>query len=316
MPSYVYLLAHVAEPRFKIGKANDIAARARSIKLSEFDFARSSALRVADDVAAYRLERFLHGALVKWRIAASDIKGGTSGSTEWFHADCRGRLQVFLDANRDLFDFEQIPGEKNLPNIAAAAVELNRVSKAALLRLQKIESARVRKEEWESAFAAEIQEMRFRIQAFIARVSKSGALLGVTATPNTEPALVLVFAGAVEEIAFIEDYGLLGYSCRTRSEKRIANFIAGVLVVNRPGKNQLRFLFTLIPLRAGMPKICPSGDLFELHLPTELAELRAKPRLEDLRIAGVLPVWVVEALVKLDAKPAKNPDEPFAISLS
>jgi hypothetical protein len=43
MSSFVYLLQHESEPRFKIGKANDIAARVRQLGHTSFNFKTSRA---------------------------------------------------------------------------------------------------------------------------------------------------------------------------------------------------------------------------------------------------------------------------------
>lgn len=113
MSAYVYLLAHQSAARFKIGKAVDVGARVRQLGVNRFDYARSRALRVSDDAAANNLERLLHRAFAKSRLAPSAIVGmpgeSTDGDSEWFSADCKARLDDFLEANQDLLDFEPVP---------------------------------------------------------------------------------------------------------------------------------------------------------------------------------------------------------------
>jgi hypothetical protein len=113
MPAYVYLLAHQSAPRFKIGKAGDVGARVRQLGAKRFDFGQSRALRVCDDAAAVNLERLLHRAFAKSRLASSDIVPlpgeSTDGDSEWFSFDCKSRLDEFLAANQDLLDFEAVP---------------------------------------------------------------------------------------------------------------------------------------------------------------------------------------------------------------
>lgn len=113
MSAYVYLLAHLSAPRFKIGKAVDVAARVRQLGVNRFDYSQSRALRVAEDADAVNLERLLHRAFAKSRLAAADVVGfpgeSTCGDSEWFSADCKSRLDQFLETNQDLLGFELVP---------------------------------------------------------------------------------------------------------------------------------------------------------------------------------------------------------------
>jgi hypothetical protein len=112
MSAYVYLLAHASAPRFKIGKAIELLARTKQLGQAKFDYARSEALRVAGEAEALNLEKLLHRAFAKWRIAPQDIERETGvredGDTEWFHAECRDRLADFLKSNEDLLGFSLV----------------------------------------------------------------------------------------------------------------------------------------------------------------------------------------------------------------
>jgi hypothetical protein len=85
-PSYVYLLVHRGEPRFKIGKAND--PKARAAKLPEaplIDQEKSLTAMLPTQARAIEVERMLHKALAGFRLTLYDGPGTTwDGSTEWF----------------------------------------------------------------------------------------------------------------------------------------------------------------------------------------------------------------------------------------
>jgi hypothetical protein len=109
MAAYVYILVHKDKPRFKIGKAVDIAARVAQLTYDELDFTKSLALEVADEAAAFNLERALHRCFDKWRLSADDmveLEGERfTGYTEWFRAECFDKLMAFVDQNTELFDY-------------------------------------------------------------------------------------------------------------------------------------------------------------------------------------------------------------------
>lgn len=56
MACHVYILRDLKHPRFKIDKANNILARARSFRWVSIDFQQSLGLRLASEVDAYILE--------------------------------------------------------------------------------------------------------------------------------------------------------------------------------------------------------------------------------------------------------------------
>jgi hypothetical protein len=126
MPSFVYLLQHASAPRFKIGKAVDIGARVRQLGLNRFDYAQSSALRVPSEADAFNLEKLLHRAFAKSRIASTDVVSGegesSDGDTEWFCLSCRPRVESFLLANRDIFEFEPVPSAALISLVRPLAV--------------------------------------------------------------------------------------------------------------------------------------------------------------------------------------------------
>ncbi|WP_137917194.1 GIY-YIG nuclease family protein [Hydrogenophaga sp. 2FB] len=102
MTSHIYILAHKSEPRFKIGKANNIFHRARSIGLDEFDLKASIAIEAATEKAALDIEKSLHRLFVKWRLKSELVSADQGGATEWFDEACRSRLEGFIESNLDL----------------------------------------------------------------------------------------------------------------------------------------------------------------------------------------------------------------------
>lgn len=101
MTSHVYILSHKSEPRFKIGKANVILSRVRTIGLDEFDLKASIAIEAPSEKKANIIEKSLHRLFDNWRIS-SDLIPVKDGATEWFDAKCRPRLDAFIEGNLDL----------------------------------------------------------------------------------------------------------------------------------------------------------------------------------------------------------------------
>jgi len=110
MAAYVYILVHKDKPRFKIGKALDLAARVAQLTYDELDLTKSRALEVLDEAAAFNLERALHRCFDKWRLTADDMVSQEgerfTGYTEWFRTECFDRLMSFVDQNTELFDYK------------------------------------------------------------------------------------------------------------------------------------------------------------------------------------------------------------------
>lgn len=112
MAAHVYLLRHATEPRFKIGKANDLAARVLQLGRSQFNLLTSIAIEVESPEDATNLERLLHRAFRQHRLnpACSSTgwmypglaAGKHDGMSEWFSAACWERLQGLLSHLKDL----------------------------------------------------------------------------------------------------------------------------------------------------------------------------------------------------------------------
>jgi hypothetical protein len=120
--SHVYILVHRTEHLVKIGKANDIISRASGLGGSDFDFSRSIGLRVDTVRQAFELERMLHTVFKSSRLPVNEVEkliDHGSGLSEWFHADCLERVQVFLAHIKDVVRFERVP--LRLPEKASTA---------------------------------------------------------------------------------------------------------------------------------------------------------------------------------------------------
>lgn len=113
LTSHVYILRDLKHPRFKIGKANKILARARSFRWELIDFHQSLGLRLASETDAYTLEKILHRT---FRLASVDpievvASGGSAdGASEWFSTSCLPRLLQYLKDNQDLHPHVTISG--------------------------------------------------------------------------------------------------------------------------------------------------------------------------------------------------------------
>jgi len=99
---YVYLLHHATEPRFKIGKANDIYQRISGIGgVGEFNLPASLCVQLQSEGEAYRLEKILHRVFDPWNIR--NDRERFPGDTEQFNVHCFERVVKFLTDNSDLF---------------------------------------------------------------------------------------------------------------------------------------------------------------------------------------------------------------------
>lgn len=100
---FVYLLPHSREPRFKIGKANDIHQRIYSLGGYEaFDLENGRCVAFDTERQAYRIERVLHRLFRKWNIEVKAGIGRYDGDTEQFAMECFGRALQFLTENSDI----------------------------------------------------------------------------------------------------------------------------------------------------------------------------------------------------------------------
>lgn len=113
MVSHVYILRDLKHPRFKIGKANNILARARSFRWESIDFQQSVGLRLASEADAYILEKILHRTFRLAGVEPLEViaSGGTAdGASEWFSTTCWPRLLRYLEDNQDLHPHEAVSG--------------------------------------------------------------------------------------------------------------------------------------------------------------------------------------------------------------
>ena len=133
MAAYVYLLWHKSEPRFKIGKADNLAARVIQLGVKQFDLTRAEALEVDNCVSANNLERILHRAFRAHRLIPGETapescpglrKGRRDGDTEWFDEQCWDRLHLFLEQNQDLFGHIRESPERVAEQVALAAQQV------------------------------------------------------------------------------------------------------------------------------------------------------------------------------------------------
>ena len=151
MSAFVYFLPHASEPRFKIGKAVDVAARLRQLGKQFFDLPRCTALQVSSDEEALNLERMLHRAFAQWRVPREAVAATegvrTDGDTEWFHATCFERLGQFLDHSKDIFGFSRVDSREFAKMIAPTPGELGgegqKHRKPRLSREERIAAAEV-----------------------------------------------------------------------------------------------------------------------------------------------------------------------------
>lgn len=88
--SFVYVLPHVNGKSLKIGVAQNIPTRMRSIGIEAFDIARSTSIKTVSVERSREVERALHKIFAASRIdkqqAIADYGIPEDGSTEWFDA--------------------------------------------------------------------------------------------------------------------------------------------------------------------------------------------------------------------------------------
>lgn len=147
--SHVYILRHIQQPRFKIGKANDIISRARNFRWDTIDFSNSFGISVPSEMDAYTLEKILHRTFRHARVSADEViagGGNADGASEWFAISCWPRLLRYLEDNHDLHPHEIIDGE----SLGLVVKKLTQPSEAALAREQwksEKEARRVERQE-------------------------------------------------------------------------------------------------------------------------------------------------------------------------
>lgn len=110
--SYVYLIRHATEPRFKIGKADDPFWRSKSFG-EELDLERSFQIHLGH--RAYGIEKGLHAIFDIYRLPPISMN---DGATEWFRLECWEQCLAFFDQHRDLIGTLPIPIPKPAPTTA------------------------------------------------------------------------------------------------------------------------------------------------------------------------------------------------------
>lgn len=102
----VYLIRHVSENRFKIGKASHIKRRIRSLGgESCYDLSKSYCLQLGSDAEALRVETLLHNAFHSWKIpTAESEKHRYPGDDEQFDASCFDTVLKFIVDQRALLN--------------------------------------------------------------------------------------------------------------------------------------------------------------------------------------------------------------------
>ncbi len=107
---FVYLLKHKTEPRFKIGKANDIPQRISSIGgRDSYDLIGSRCINARTPGNACRVERLLHRMFFAWHLPVK-IAQRFIGDTEQFDIECFGAVIAFVEANKALLDIDAVDG--------------------------------------------------------------------------------------------------------------------------------------------------------------------------------------------------------------
>ena len=204
MTSHVYILRDLEHPRFKIGKANNILARARCFRWQSIDFQQSLGLRIASESDAFTLEKILHRT---FRFASVDplevvaTGGSADGASEWFSTSCWPRLLQYLKENHDLHPHETVSGgelavllEKQLePSQAVIARDqLNKEKEARRIQRELVHIA-YRRTQLESLRASLIV-VQPKIAQELEHQKQNGNIVGVC---DTDTGSYLVLADTV-----------------------------------------------------------------------------------------------------------------------
>lgn len=204
MASHVYILRDLEHPRFKIGKANNILARARCFRWQSIDFQQSLGLRIASESDAFTLEKILHRT---FRFASVDpleviaTGGSADGASEWFSTSCWPRLLQYLKENHDLHPHETVSGgelaallEKQLePSQAVIAREQLNKEKEARRIQRELAHIAYRRTQLER-LRASLSEVQQKIAQELERQKKNGNIVGVC---DTDMGSYLVLADTV-----------------------------------------------------------------------------------------------------------------------
>lgn len=187
--SHVYILRDLKHPRFKIGKANDILARARSFQWESVDFQLSLGLRLGSETDAYSLEKILHrtfrfASVNPLEVVASG--GSIDGASEWFDISCWTRLLQYLRDNQDLHPHEAVSGDelaallekKRQPSQAAIVREQLNLEKEARRLTRELDHLAYRRSQLES-LRASLEIVRPRIAQELERLRINGSIVGI-----------------------------------------------------------------------------------------------------------------------------------------
>jgi len=125
LKSHVYVLLHRDGSHLKVGKADDVIARAGIIGSRIFDLRQSFALEFPSGGQAGRAERALHKLFHQWRRDPHELDGSVpaDGRTEWFRADCFERVLSFARQNIDILGCRIVDGVELQAALASAVVE-------------------------------------------------------------------------------------------------------------------------------------------------------------------------------------------------
>ncbi len=98
-PCYVYLAAHDAGQRFKVGLSIDPISRFQQLpEAGQVDLTVSLVRRLPSQSRAHQVERALHKALQPFRLAGVHLG---AGCTEWFRMEAFSRASIFIDLMPD-----------------------------------------------------------------------------------------------------------------------------------------------------------------------------------------------------------------------
>lgn len=135
--SYVYLVRHATEPRFKIGKADDPFLRSKSFG-ENLDL--ESSLQIHLGHRAYGIEKGFHAIFDAYRlppVSAND------GATEWFQLECWDQCLAFFNQHNDLIG--ALPG--SIPKPVPSSVTVLTAEEKAERRQRRLETERRRIQE-------------------------------------------------------------------------------------------------------------------------------------------------------------------------
>lgn len=123
--SFVYLLPHKNESRFKIGKANDVLSRA-AVFSDPLDLEKARMLHFPSEADACNAERMLHRMASRFHV--KDLPE-TCGYTEWYDTAC---FEALIDTARTtmrdwlgLLDITLVP-ESQLTKLSDSSVRLGK----------------------------------------------------------------------------------------------------------------------------------------------------------------------------------------------